>query len=134
MLLDGRFLIGGLSKDIRARRSHTWSAILTMDAGKQEGFIERILFLHEILNRRGSKVVSRLSMQDWAAECDRICLLHTIYAGMKNAVDADGNKLFNEELVTSIGERCVEGLLVEAIGTYVLFFSFKLIWPNVLFF
>ena len=80
---------------------------------KQELFIHRVLFLHEVATRRAGKASSvRLSLQEWHAECDIMCLLGYVLSEMKRCVDGNGDRLFSNDVLDDICKRAVEGTLI----------------------
>lgn len=82
-----------------------------MNETKQVSFINRILFLHSLANRRAGKASAvRLSPQEWAVECDRACLLAHILNYTQAAVDPKGDQLFKDDALQAIFDRSVEGL------------------------
>ena len=90
-----------------------WSGILTVDEMKQQLFIHRVLFLHAVATRRAGKASSvRLSLQEWQAECDKMCLLGYILSDMKRCVDGNGDRLFSEDVLDAVCKRAVEGILI----------------------
>lgn len=113
VLVNSRWLIGDSPKDNRARQSHLWASILTVNEGKQCFFLERIFFLHEIAVRRsqGKTTGLRLTQQEWDAECDRYCLLASVLQQMESALDPKGNRLFSDEVMRSLVRRGIEGPL-----------------------
>ena len=113
ILLNGRWLLGGTPKDAKARQSHAWSTLLTVSEQKQELFVERILFIHELAVRRGAKSMAtlRLSLSDWDLECDRFCVLGAALGHMEAALDDKGERLFSNDLIDALCRRAIEGIL-----------------------
>ena len=88
LLLDDRWLLGGQPRDAGARTCHIWCQVLTVDFLKQELFVKRILFLHDVACRRAGKACSvRLPLTEWLTECDRMCFVSQVLALMAYLVD-----------------------------------------------
>lgn len=112
LLLDPRWLLGGTCKDPSVRNHHAWNQILTVTSEKQEVFIQRVLTLHDIsLRRSGKSTPVRLSLAEWLAECDRMCLLTFVAHEMKRATDDNGHQVFTKETLDTVVNRIVEGSL-----------------------
>lgn len=76
-------------------------------------FVHRVLFLHSIAIRRGGKAATaRLSLQEWNAECDRMCFAMYVLQVMEKIKDDMGNPLFSKDILDKVGLRAVEGSLV----------------------
>lgn len=112
LLLDGRWMLGGSSRDPSIKSMHLWSSILTMDDAKQNIFIQRVLMLHEIALKQGGRAsIPRLALSDWNTLADQFCFLGHCLKHMWEKTDSSGNRMFNDALITSICKRCVEGTL-----------------------
>lgn len=112
MLLDSRWLIGGMSKDSRVRASHTWANIMTIDAGKQFLFVNRVIWLHELARRRGGKGSAvRLTPAEFNQALDKMALAAHVLDFMDSQVDDDGNRLFVSAQMAALKDRLVEGSL-----------------------
>lgn len=119
LLLDIRWLVGGMSRDPNSKKSHIWTELLRVTPEKQCVFVQRVLFLHDLASRRGARSASsRLNIQEWGIECERMIFLSSMVLHMSVVTDDHGGRIFSDEVVRSIVLRCVEGWL----GTFNLFF------------
>ena len=101
MLADERWLVGAVNKDVSG--SHLWTSVLRVTNTKQEIFIKRVLFLHALGVRRGSKAsAARLTVSDFYSECQRMMLLAYIFEHMEVASDPDGKQLFADDVLVKI--------------------------------
>ena len=83
-----------------------------MDFLKQELFVKRILFLHDVATRRAGKACSvRLPLAEWLTECDRMCFVSHVLSAMAHLKDAHGNYVFDNPIIESLLKRAVEGNL-----------------------
>jgi len=80
-----------------------------MDSAKQRLFIERVLFMFGISARK-SKTGTRLTLAEWNAECDRMCLAGHILREMSVASDDQGDQLF-PDIMDAVRTRTIEGYL-----------------------
>ena len=116
-------MLGGCTRDATKRSTHLWAKIMTVTAGKQQLFIQRVLLLHDIASKRGGRAcVPRLSLAEWTAECDRSCWVGHIIEYMEEKLDRDGNKMFNSDVLEAIGKRCIEGTLCLHYAWFVSYF------------
>lgn len=89
-----------------------WHSILTVDGNKQLLFLKRILFLHARASKRGGKAAAcRLSLGDWNAEVERMCLAIYIMDQMLTATSHDGKNLFDEATLDKVSKRTIHGFL-----------------------
>ena len=115
-------MLGGCTRDVAKRSTHLWSKIMTVTPGKQQLFIQRIILLHDIASKRGGRAcVSRLSLAEWTAECDRSCFVGHMIEYMEEKMNDDGNRMFLDEVLATIGKRCIEGTL----GLHYVMFSLE---------
>ena len=90
-----------------------WNGILTVERMKQKLFIHRVLFLHDVATRRAGKACTvRLSLQEWHAECDKMCFLGYVLCEMATCVDGAGDPLFSQDVLDAISKRAVEGTFI----------------------
>eukprot|EP00435_Cladocopium_sp_Y103_P057869 s1201_g20.t1 len=84
--------------------------MLTVTDSKQFLFVQRVMQLHTVAARRAGKAASvRLTVQEWDAECDKMCLLGHILETMKKMTDGMGERVFSDEMMLKLAERCIEG-------------------------
>ena len=108
VLADERWLVGAVNKDVAG--SHLWTNVLRVTKTKQEIF-KRILFLHALNVRRGSKAsATRLSVSDFYSECQRMMLLAHVFEHMEAASDPEGQQLFPDDLLQKIKKNMMEGI------------------------
>ena len=83
-----------------------------MTPDKQELFIRRVLFLHQVATRRAGKASSaRLTLQDWNTEADTMCLLGHVLVDMKSCLDDDGRRVFDDDVMVKVVNRALEGTI-----------------------
>ena len=74
--------------------------------------MHRVLLLHDIASKKGGPgraSSNRLSLENWALECDRACVVGHILQDLENACDPMGAPAVTEETIDSIALRAVEG-------------------------
>lgn len=110
LLLNERWMLGGATTNPSAKNLHAWHPMLQVDKDKQLVFIQRVLLLHEIASKKGGRGI-RLSLNGWNLECDRCCLMLHILDAMSHETDELGNKLFEDDLLSKLVTRVIEGPL-----------------------
>ncbi|CAK9003468.1 unnamed protein product [Durusdinium trenchii] len=99
-----------MSRDPNSKKSHIWTELLRVTPEKQCVFVQRVLFLHDLASRRGARSASsRLNIQEWGIECERMIFLSSMVLHMSVVTDDHGGRIFSDEVVRSIVLRCVEG-------------------------
>ena len=110
IMFNSRWLLGGQSLDANVRSSHFWTNVLSVNENNQWLFLRRIMYLRDICFRRsGKSTVTRLTVQEWDVEMDKMALGTYILNSLECISDDDGNKVFTESDTSKIVSRLVEG-------------------------
>ena len=92
-----------------------WADICKMDSPKQELFLERILFLHQLAVSRttSSSQSVRLPLGQWEKEIEICCTAGYVLKSMAEHVDPDllNTRVFSDEMIKQVKNRVIEGKL-----------------------
>lgn len=110
-LLGERWLLGSNANNADG----CWADICKMDSAKQELFLERVLFLHQLAVSRttSSSQSVRLSLCQWEKEVEICCTAGYVLKAMAAHVDPDKNnaQVFDEKTIKQVKTRVIEGTL-----------------------
>lgn len=123
LLLDGRWMPNGATRNTTAKSMHLWSTILTMTERKQLFFVHRFLLLHEIAQKQVRASHARLTLQQWNDECDKCCLVAHIIEYMEAKTDSNGQRMFDDDVINKLLDRAIEGTLALKSNQSLLIFN-----------
>lgn len=86
-----------------------------MNPAKQQLFMSRVLFLHQLAVKRVSVQTTsavRLSSQSWESEVEMACLGEWVFAKMEQELDSEGVRVFTPKVIDNCRARFIEGYLI----------------------
>lgn len=107
-LLQSRWLLSGVPRGVEG----IWYDVLIMTEGKQQLFLQRVLFSFDLAKRKAGKAqILRMSTTEWQQEADICCLGGYVLEKMRSARTSDNLVLFKKTTTDMVRSRFIEGCL-----------------------
>ena len=106
-LLDPRWYLGSSRKGVTGY----WYDLLKMDHAAQHVFLQRILFMFEILKRKAGRCQSlKIPLATWQFEADLTCLVCHVLEEMRNHRTPDNQLVFTDSVLVSVMKGFIDGI------------------------